>query len=310
MVGAVACSSSSSGGGATSNASGFIDSYCSYVASCCGAEGTPSDGSQCKSLLSLSGGTYDPVAGTACIDAVKKAAADDAGWCADQSSSDQAACNGAFKKTGQGSSVAPGGKCSSDSDCAAAPAGDTVSCRHYFGDNGAADADICQVEAPGKEGDSCNGSSSTSTAGSGTVTSYSNDGDATSPLSQITICNDVDGLTCVSGGGGYTCKALGAVGDDCQGGACSLATYCDYSTSKCASRLADGATCSSTSSCVAGDFCDEASSVCKKKLKGGEACSSFDACESNDCPSGTCSPGGGGSSLALAFLCGGSSGSN
>ncbi len=210
MVGAVACSSSSSsgGGGDTSSASGFIDSYCSYVASCCGAEGTPSDGSQCKSLLSFSGsgGTYDPVAGSACLDAVKKAAADDAGWCADQSSSDQAACNDAFKKTGQGSNVAPGGKCSSDSDCAPAPPGDTVSCRHYFGDNGAAGADICQVEAPGKEGDSCNGES-TSTAGSGTVTSYSDDGDATSPLSQITICNDVDGLTCENGARSATTAA-------------------------------------------------------------------------------------------------------
>lgn len=305
MIGAVACSSSSSGGGGgdSSSASGFIDSYCSYVASCCGAEGTPSDGSQCRTLLSLSGGAYDPAAGSACLDAVKKAAADDAGWCADQSSSDQAACNGAFKKTGQGS-VAPGGKCGSDSDCAAAPAGDTVSCRHYFGENGAADADVCQVVVAGKAGDSCNGSTSTSTTGNATFTSYTNDGDATSPLSQITLCNDVDGLDCENAGDGYTCTALGAVGDDCHGGACALGTYCDYSTNKCAARLADGAACSASSSCVAGDFCDAASSVCKKKLKGGQACSTSDECESNDCPSGTCSAG---SSLALAFLCGGSS---
>ena len=242
---------------------------------------------------------------------MKQSSDANAGWCADSSTSNPPECNNVYKKSGQASNVAPGGKCSSDSDCAAAPSGDKVSCREYFADDGGSNVQICQVIVPGKAGDACNGESN-STGGT-VVTSYSNDGDASNPPSQIVICADTDGLQCTSGTSGgsgtsYTCTALGKAGDDCTSdGSCTIDNYCDFTSQKCAARAADGSSCSTGGQeCVQADYCDDGSSTCIAKLKAGAACGTSVECQSNDCSNGKC--GAGRASFGLALLCGGSSG--
>ncbi len=301
-----ACSSSNSGSGTASSSSDFIDQYCSIYAGCCGAESYPSDGKQCRTFLSLeASGTYNAQAGNACLSALQSAAQKDPTWCVDDTADTNRACDGVYGNT-KGGSVQPGGTCQSTSDCAAAPAGDTVDCRDYFGSGGAS-TKICQVWVPGKAGDACGGTQTT-LAGGGTETSFngSEDSDGGTFPSQIVICNTADGVTCSSTGTtGDTCVALGQPGDTCQStDSCVPTAYCDFGgTSKCVARVADGGSCTASSqSCVANDYCDSASSTCKATLASGSACTTPQQCQSDDCTNGKC--GAGLAGFGLGILCG------
>ena len=303
-----ACSSSNSGTGSASTSSAFADQYCSYMASCCGAESYPSDGKQCHSILAFYGsGTYNEQAGNACIAAVQAASQKDPAWCVDDVSETNKACDPVFGKGGGGGSVQPGGTCSTDSDCASPPAGDTVQCRSYFGSSSNSTTKICQVWTRGKVGDTCGGTQTD--IASGTETSYvGSDGtDGGTYPSQITICYTDDGVTCSgSSSSGYTCAALGQVGDSCQStgsNGCVPTAYCDFSSEKCLARIATGQACTSQNTCVAGDYCDiNGSGSCAAQLGSGAACTSSEQCQSSDCTNGKCGAGFG--SLGLSLFCG------
>ncbi|MEO7113697.1 MAG: hypothetical protein ABI183_24880 [Polyangiaceae bacterium] len=306
-----ACTSSNSGTGGTgdsSSASAFISSYCSYYGSCCGTQGLPSDGNQCRELLNFEvTGVYDATSGQACLDALKSASSADAAWCVDQTASNttNAACNGAFGKTG--GNVQPGGKCSGDSDCAAAPSGDSVACHDYYNFTTSTDTRICQVETHGKAGDGpCLGTVKTSNGA--TETDYQDQADAGMP-SQGVYCFVSEGVTCDPQT--YTCLALGQVGDPCTAEQCAPGANCNTSTDTCITAKATGSACTTTTECAAGDYCDTTgTNTCTVQLNSGAACTTSPQCSSGSCSNGKC--GAGLASLGLALLCGNApdSGSN
>ena len=302
-----ACSSSNSGTGTASTSSEFVDQYCTYYAACCGAENYPSDGKQCRSFAALAGGgTYDPQAGNACLSTLQSVSQKDPTWCVDDTAETNKACDPAFGKN-SGGSVQPGGTCQTDSDCAAAPQGDEVSCRDYFSSTGGASTRICQVWTHGKAGDSpCIGTQTVTSSGI-TETSFYDDltDDGGTHPSQGIICYTSDGVTCEQQNGAYTCVALGQVGDACQStgsSGCVPTAYCD-SSDKCVARIATGQSCTSTQACVAGDYCDTSGSGnCTAQLASGASCTTSQQCQSDDCTNGKC--GAGLASIGLSFLCG------
>ncbi|MGH7330160.1 MAG: hypothetical protein ACREJX_17580, partial [Polyangiaceae bacterium] len=244
-----ACSSNS-GSGTASTSSDFLDQYCNIYAGCCGAEGYPSDGKQCKTFLSLeASGTYNAQAGNTCLSTLQSISQKDPTWCVDDTADADKACNGVYGN-GTSGAVQPGGTCASDTDCAAAPTGDTVSCRDYFGSSGATTR-ICQVWAPGKAGDACGGTQTATPSGTETSFVGSEDSDGGAFPSQITICNTSDGVTCTGNEStGYTCTALGQPGDSCEStGSCVPTAYCDFGgTNNCIARVADGQACTNAQS--------------------------------------------------------------
>jgi len=313
----VACTAGGSGGGvnggggsgSSASSSDFISSYCKVVGQCCGTQGLPSDGSQCTALYTALEGssTYDSNAGSSCLSAVNSVANGDPMWCVKSTQNTlNDACKNVFKKPGSASGVAPGGACMTDSDCADGPPGSKVVCNETFSNNATTSA--CQVQTPGKLGDSpciativSNADGSTSTYGVGS--SGSSEGGV--PSTGFT-CAQTDGLFCNSST--LKCTTLGKAGDNCSGDeTCSAGNFCSFSGSggeKCAPRVAIGGDCSmSSQSCADGAYCDMTSKKCTAQLADGAACTTSDSCKSRNCNNKACQASG---NLGTAFLCGSS----
>jgi hypothetical protein len=305
-----ACSSSSNNGGSSgstdpSTLQGFINSYCSYVASCCGSQGLPSDGNQCRELLAVAGiSNYDPNKGQACISAVQSASSSDVNWCVDTSSSSSAstACNSVTSSSSSGTgSAAPGANCNTASDCAAGPTGSTVVCQFPPNNFTSTAHQVCIVETHGKAGDGpCFGTVTTS---NGTTTTNNNvNADAGAGTDPEIFCFAADGVTCDQTTS--TCAALVAIGSSCAGNLqCVAGAHCDFTTENCTANAATGSPCTGDSDCVSGDYC---ATTCTAQGAEGAACTSFNQCASGSCVNSKCSTGGS-SALGLAFLCGGTS---
>jgi hypothetical protein len=299
-----ACSSSNSGTRTAnaSTASNFISSYCSYIGSCCGSQSLPSDGSQCREFLGfeVNSSAYNATQGQACLNAVSSAAGSDPAWCVDQQASTNTACNGAFGKSG--GTVQPGGKCTTDSDCAAAPSGDVITCRTYFSNN--AQTQICQVETHGKAGDGpCLGT--IKTVSGATDTSFNDQPDGGMP-SQGVYCFNDDGVACDATTS--TCVALGQIGDSsCLANGCVSGAHCDDTTDKCVASAATGSACTQTTDCITGNYCNTSGgNTCTAQLNTNAPCTTSDQCVSGSCSNGKC--GAGLAAIGLALLCGGGDG--
>jgi Dickkopf N-terminal cysteine-rich region len=302
-------SSSNSGTGDTSTLGGFINSYCSYVGSCCGSQGQPSDGSQCRVLLEFSNITnYDATKGQACIAAVQSAASSDPSWCIASPSTTSAACDQATS-SGPSGTVAPGGKCNTAADCAGAPTGDTVVCQFppiiVSNSDGGNAEETCVVQVHGKAGDGpCAGTVEPVTGG--TSTSFNNNFDAGASSGPEVFCFVSDGVSCSQTSS--QCVALAQIGDSCQGGAqCVSGSHCDFTSEKCAANAATGDACQLDSDCTTGDYCDTTAKTCAARAATGAACTTGNQCTSEDCSNGKCGAGFG-ASFGLALLCGGSDG--
>lgn len=195
----VACSSSSSSeqSSASDDSSSFVSQYCELFTSCCSKYGMKNDGS-CVTFFTVSAasGTYDAVAGSACLDKMR-AAKDEATFC--EASVYPTPCNWVFKMKG---SVAAGEKCAKEADCAPAAEGG-VACA------GATDAaKICQAQVAGKENDApCVGTKNDS------VTTF--DYGATPTPSRGFLCDEAEGLYCNSAT--HACTRTVAVGAKCTG---------------------------------------------------------------------------------------------
>jgi hypothetical protein len=302
-----ACSSSSNGGSASTDPStlqGFINSYCSYVASCCGSQGLPSDGNQCRELLAFAGSNYDATKGQACISAVQSASSSDVNWCVDTTASSSAstACNDVTSSSSSTTgSAAAGAKCNTASDCAAGPSGSTVVCQFPPISSGTTAQTVCIVETHGKAGDGpCFGTVTVS--GGNTTTDNNINADAGAGTDPEIFCFAADGVTCDQTTS--TCTALVAIGASCQGNLqCVAGAHCDFTTESCTANAATGDACKSDSDCVSGDYC---ATTCTAQGAVGAACTSFNQCASGSCVNSKCSSSGG-SALGLAFLCGGTS---
>jgi Dickkopf N-terminal cysteine-rich region len=301
---AVACggsssSSSSAGGGSggAADAPSFVSSYCAIMAPCCATVSKPTDGAQCRAFVTALTGIskYDAAKGSACISEMN-AAKDTAGFCQGTSTANLADCKGAFSTTGGGGGGTknPGDPCTSPSECASSAEG-KVDCQTYFGTAGA-ETKICQVQIPGKVGDTpCIGTTD------GGVTSFEVGGP---PIARGYICDRAAGARCETG---KACVALVPAGGDCTSSTeCTGDAYCDFTSHKCAARVADGAPCAGNNqACQAASYCDTASSTCAAAIADGQPCAAPKPCASGICVNGQCgTSGGGGGLLGLAFLCG------
>src|SRR6202035_3321269 len=119
------------------------------------------------------------------------------------------------------------------------------------------------------------------------------------------ICDTAGGVSCSHAT--QKCVPLGATGQACSTTTdCVAADYCVFSgsTSMCAARLPDGASCASSfDACQKTSYCDS-SQKCAPASPDGAACGSgiTTPCQSNACINGKC--GSSGSNLGLALICG------
>jgi len=281
--GALASCGGGGEGGAGTKAD-FIASYCDKLSPCCQEAGLPSDGAQCKQLLSaFATGTYDADAGEACLAAIDASST----FCDDGNVPE---CQGVFDSaTG---SVQPGGECTKASDCAPSAEG-KVDCAFAF-TSGGGQIQKCQVQIDGKAGDNpCVGTRD------GNTTTFVLSEDVP-PKGYI--CDVADKLFCDEDTS--ACTAERAVGDACNGSPseCGADAFCDFATQACAARLPEGSPCSDFDSCKSGTYCDFDTSVCTATIPDGSACTSGSSCASGSCVNGKCASNGG---SGLSLLCGG-----
>jgi len=277
--------------GGKSDSEKFADSYCAEVAKCCGLAGLPADGKMCHQWMAFAaaGGSYNASAGDACL-AEMNAEVSAGTFCADLNSSGTA-CDTVFG-TGSSGNKKPGETCSFDSDCAKSSQGDVL-CAYLS--TGSASINKCQLEIPGKAGDSpCVATKD------GDFTSFYTPSNATDLLAQGYVCDVANGVTCQDG----TCVALTALGGACLiSTECVRSAYCSYPQDVCTTKIAAGGACTGIagSECVDSAFCDTAALVCKAKLANGATCTSSLQCQSDYCSNGTCQ---GNSDLGMSLLCG------
>jgi hypothetical protein len=257
-----------------SGAEKFADSYCAEVAKCCKQAGISGDGQICHFAFT-GGGSYNASAGDACLAEVRAEVA--AGTFCTGGGTAASACDKVM--TSASGKKQPGETCDFESDCAASSEG-KVACESA--DTGSTGISKCQVQMPGKAGDSCIGTQDGDTLSFGGSR-------PTEVAPRAYVCNVADGLECLSG----TCVALATVGASCHySNDCVRTAYCD-GTDHCAARIAAGATCTGadTDECAAGTYCPTTSPrQCVAKLAIGASCSSDDMCTSANCESSTCKP--------------------
>ena len=283
----IACSGSSGG------KNDFIARYCAEFNPCCAKAGLPSDGAQCRAFLALAfSGPYDASAGDACL-ADLQAESSSPTFCNANASLETLSC----KKVFGGGSSAPGSACTQDSECAPSPDG-PVRCASVFLAGGA-ELKKCQVNIPGKAGDSpCVGTVRRDGSSSG---SGSSDG-VTDVPPRAYLCALAAGVYCDDNT--HLCTAIAALGESCAPASrfsCAADAYCDEASTKCVARKPTGAPCVFGGQCVAGDTCDSKGNTCVALLAGGEPCTGSQSCASGFCTNGKC-----GRDSLLVFLCGGS----
>ncbi len=296
---------STGGTGGAGTAAAFITSYCNAIVPCCVKAGLPGRGQGCEAFLGAleNPSTYSPTAGEMCLQAIQQLSTQ-ADFCSGTGNS-SSACDAVFAVTGQGSgSGAPGALCMTDSDCAAPTGGSSVCWQQtMFVDGGTQSTASCIELSVGKNGQGpcleTLGTNESSTSWSG----------ATPPPDQAYLCKLSDGIYCNSST--RMCTTLGITGQPCEEDQeCVVGDYCSAPTfgmAICAPRIADGASCSSSSSfsttgpCQTTSYCDSSSMTCKPQLADGAACTLDQQCPTRSCVNGKC--GGASGDSGLTILC-------
>jgi len=271
-----------------SDAEKFADAFCAEVAKCCVQHGLPGDGQMC--MLMSSGTGYNATAGEACLAEIRNEVAN--GTFCQSGSSSSSPCNSVYQ--GSTGNKQPGETCQSDNDCAKSADGQVVCASAYL--NGAF-VEKCQVQIPGKQGD-------TPCLGTQDGTIFTGDTTSTDVLARGYVCDTADGLRCSAG----ACVVLAAAGDICvYSSDCVGSAYCDYSQRKCVARVGNGGVCTGSDSdeCVAGNYCDSAAKQCAAQLANGATCSDYSMCLSGTCTGNVCQDDLL-SDFAWGFLCGSS----
>jgi hypothetical protein len=268
-----------------SDAEKFAEAFCAEVSKCCGEQGQPTDGRICKTFMSMAQ-DYNSAAGDACLAEIRAQAAEGK-FCLSKSS-DSSPCNSVYSDRAGNSK--PGEACTGDSDCAKSSEGQVVCATVFVNGEGVSK---CQVRIAGKPGEACIG-----TQEGDSFWGYGSD----DLPSRATVCSISDGVRC----DGNTCVALTEAGGSCLSSSdCVRSAYCDSSQDKCATRVANGATCAGPSynnDCVAGNYCNATSKQCTPQLASGAPCSTSDMCLSESCSGTVCTEFGAG--FAWAIFCG------
>jgi hypothetical protein len=284
-VAAAACGGSGGGGSGGITSAEFAAEYCALYRPCCQAAGLPVGSQSACQLMFGFVPIQDAAAAEQCLDDWRQFAAAP-GFCDLLAPEEQtASCQKAFPQNQeQPGTVAPGGKCDFDDDCAPTPKGE-VSCRSP----GDAPESFCQVAIAATEGAACAGTRD------GNITYFSADASGV----EVTVCDRADGVRCGEG----VCVALEDVGSACTtGDACVDDAWCNGST--CAARVPAGSSCAeSSSACDEQSYCEWADSTCKPRAAEGGACDTNEQCVTFYCNAGICEkPNLNG--LALPFFCG------
>lgn len=263
----------------------FVSALCAEFATCCKAEGLPSDGLVCRALYGafIPAASYNSQAGAACLSEVRAAQDKCTGNPMGTPSCSRISSGGGIRK--------PGETCEQDSDCAPADAGE-VECAFSFANN--AQTRQCQIQLPGTVGSKpCVGTRD------GNTTFSFGAGD-TIPTTGY-ICDVANGLTCNSTT--LECQPLAAVGERCTSStyACVKTAYCDFQMNSCRLFKAIGATCSDHSECGPESYCASGTKTCTARRANGQACTVNSECLSEDCTNGLCAPN---ADLGLSLLCG------
>jgi hypothetical protein len=292
-------------GGGAGTAAAFIVSYCNTIVPCCVKAGLPGRGQGCQALFGAleDPSTYNPAAGEMCLQAVQQLAMQP-DFCTDMPAIDDV-CDGVFMSAAQASgSGAPGALCMTDSDCAA-PTGGGSTCwqQTMFVDGGTQSTATCIELTAGKSGQ---GPCLETLGTNESISSWSG---GTPPPDQAYLCKLADGVYCNSST--RMCTPLGTTGQPCEEDQdCVTGDYCSYpgtgGASTCATRIADGASCMSSSSistgpCQTTSYCDSSSQTCKPQLAYGAACTLDQQCPNRTCTNGLC---GGSGDSGLTALCG------
>jgi hypothetical protein len=259
----------------------FSAALCDTIAPCCTAASVPYDSATCKRTATLffqqyvdeSSGpstTYDAAAAGTCVDALKTALQSCSKF-TDETTG--AACSHIFV-----GSVPVSGACKADSECASG------SCAFDQTDP-TGQAGVC-VAAPGgthaKAGAACNGDCVISN-GSTDCSSSGNAGDSPGASGS---CYASDGLFCSSLT--KVCTALAPVGAACEPQGCVAGAFCNGGT--CAAQR-DSGPCSDADACSAKSYCDFTTSQCLPKKADGAACDRSSQCLNDECTDGNTVPG-------------------
>lgn len=261
-------SSGGGGGGATCNA--YVDAIIAY-AERCGSGFGPSPNARARFLLACERGLAAPGAGN--IDAAVASCSQKLSTLACGSSEE-----GCVAATG---TLADGTACAEDFQCAsgACKVPREATCG-TCGPKGAL-GDECTSNGVCPDGALCfpqeDGKSKCVPRKAAKV------GEACEPSTQQYVECDA-GLYCDFGEKEPTCKPLGTAGASCVGGGqCSEGLRCI--AEKCATGLAEGATCKSYAECASGLGCDPSTKKCIKPVfvKAGAPCDSAHRCERGRC---------------------------
>jgi hypothetical protein len=222
--------------------------------------------------------------------------------------------------------VADGGTCSIQSDCAGSAFCTTGECPRKCSARRAADGPCARDEecesglicndskchAPAAEGDACAGESGgmcklgTSCVGSAQGQAGTCENNSEVQAGELgaectpggTLCKE--GLSCAyDGASGFSCQNGVARDEPCHlalPGMCPADAYCDAqdvtSEGKCRAAPGDGEECALGDECAAGMIClrDEASdkAICRRLGDVGDACNQDATCRSGDCAGGRC----------------------
>jgi hypothetical protein len=256
--------------------------YCGGIAHCCKEQGIPSDTASCKQTLeaqfrtriddylSSSKLTYDAEAAGACVADYRKAMES----CTDRDALQNVDtnCERVFVGT-----VALGGKCEKTMECAPADKpNSSVDC-----DDGVCvaftDEPSSEESARGKLGDPCRDTCQQDDDGSmSCFASFLGSGG--SMTGDVYTCWIDDGLIC---GDKSTCIATPKLGQSCNGH-CSEGAYC--ADQVCVAQIESGGECESYNNvCVSTSYCDWNTSACAPKKADGEECDEDDECAGGEC---------------------------
>jgi hypothetical protein len=269
-------------GGSGETAQTFVAQYCTLVAPCCTQEGLAS-GCTAQVTYAAQMGTYDAIAGAACLAALTalQSSADFCGGLAVISRGTLPpwavvpACSDVFRSAG---STPAGQPCVQNSDCAPGPNGDAICFMDFmFATNTM--TQTCQT-LTGKLGDAC----------FGTHDVYGGTELFTEPTGAI--CDQSQGVICDQQR--LVCVAAGAVGSSCDSdNMCDpIGAYCNIPGAFCAARLPLGATCTGmlNGECAGNAYCN-AFRQCTAQGGADAACSGTTTppdCLSGGCNNGSC----------------------
>jgi hypothetical protein len=256
----------------------FADAWCSGLGPCCDSSGYAFELAQCRQSIAATVDafvraqaenprlSFDEEAARACVDAQRTRFAS----CGDRAAFDAGdePCEGLYRGT-----VALGGSCAESEECA--PVTDSgVQC----------DAGVCAAyDDPYGDGYPPSVAAGQPCDASCNIDAFGSSCDYTTNTAATGGCYMNEGLAC-----SYTsnvCFPLPSVGEPCVEGKCVVDSYCSART--CVPAIATGP-CPSFVECLRTSYCDFDTTTCIPRKADGTACNDYEECLSYNCEGDVC----------------------